>query len=496
MTARLSRRAFLTAGLASTALPLWAEPPGRSLRPVARPAALGQTPVPSAEELIADARLTGRTAFVVADPETGQVLESRDSRIGLPVASVAKTLTAIYALDTLGGDFRFRTRLIATGPVAEGRLKGDLVLAGSGDPTLDTDGLATLAANLKAAGIHEVTGRFLYWGGALPEERDIDPSQPEYVGYNPGVSGLNLNYNRVHFQWVRDKDTWNVSMDARTAKYRPDVRIARMRVVQRQGPVYTYADAEGTDDWTVASSALGKGGSRWLPVRRPAAYTAEVFQTLARSHGIVLKAPKPVSALPRGAVLTSLNSAPLTEIVQLMLKYSNNLVAESIGMAASMARGAGVTSITGSARRMNRWGRETLGLAAPAQVDHSGLGDKSRLRMDDLAGLLATPRARDLLRPLLKDYVLRSADYRPDPNHPIKVEAKTGTLNFVSGLAGYMRTEDGRDLAFAVVSADVDRRATLTRAERDRPEGGRAWAGRARRLQQALIERWGQLYGT
>ena len=86
----------------------------------------------------------------------------------LAPASVTKAVTALYALDTLGRGHRFATRLLAAGPVEDGVLRGDLVLAGGGDPTLDTDALADMAAGLKRAGVREVTGAFRVWGGAVP----------------------------------------------------------------------------------------------------------------------------------------------------------------------------------------------------------------------------------------------------------------------------------------------------------------------------------------
>jgi serine-type D-Ala-D-Ala carboxypeptidase/endopeptidase (penicillin-binding protein 4) len=80
-------------------------------------------------------------------------------------------------------------------------------------------------------------------------------------------------------------------------------------------------------------------------------------------------------------------------------------------------------------------------------------------------------------------------------DHPVQVAAKTGTLNFVSGLAGYITTRDGTDLAFAIFTADVEQRASIPREEREGPPGARAWNGRAKRIQQALIKRWDALYG-
>jgi D-alanyl-D-alanine carboxypeptidase/D-alanyl-D-alanine-endopeptidase (penicillin-binding protein 4) len=75
------------------------------------------------------------------------------------------------------------------------------------------------------------------------------------------------------------------------------------------------------------------------------------------------------------------------------------------------------------------------------------------------------------------------------------VVAKTGTLNFASSLAGYVPAPDGRQMAFAIFTADDKRRRVLKKDERERPEGGRAWNRRSKALQQTLLERWGGVYG-
>ena len=77
------------------------------------------------------------------------------------------------------------------------------VLAGGGDPTLQTDQLGDLVARLAGTGVRGATGRFLHWAGALPRIDRISDDQPDHVGYNPAISGLNLNFNRVHFEWKR-----------------------------------------------------------------------------------------------------------------------------------------------------------------------------------------------------------------------------------------------------------------------------------------------------
>ncbi len=504
MPADPTRRDLIALLLGAAAMPLLAQggqaaAPGSSPVPPHRPTPntpLAQATAPSADALIAAANLGGAVGFVVADARTGTVLESAGAALVLPPASVAKAMTTLYALDALGPGFRFDTTLIATGPVAGGVVQGDLVLAGSGDPTLATDDLAALARALQAKGVTGITGRFLVWGGALPQIDAIDRDQPDHVGYNPAISELNLNFNRVHFEWRKTGAEYAVSMEARSDRYRPAVAMARMQVVNRQAPLYTYAGAEGRDDWTVARPALGTSGSRWLPVRRPALYAGQAFEVLAAAHGIALPAPEVATGVPQGTVLVRHASADLATILRDMLKYSTNMTAEVVGLTASRARGVGVSTLAGSAAAMNRWLAQTHGVRSAAFVDHSGLGGDTRIAPGDLVTALLCPAGKAGLRGLMKQLPLVDATGHDRADQPVRITAKTGTLNFVSGLAGFASTASGTDLAFAILCADVARRDRVPLAEREQPEGGKAWSKRARRLQQALIERWSGLYGA
>ena len=411
---------------------------------------------------------------------------------------MAKAVTALYALEHLGPNYRFATRLMITGSLQNGVVSGDLILAGGGDPTLDTDGLALMASKLKSAGVREVRGRFRVYDGALPFVRSIDEGQPDHVGYSPAISGIALNYNRVHFEWKRGAKGYAVSMDARSEKYRPEVAMAVMRVANRQLPVYTYKDDRGKDNWTVANRALGKGGARWLPVRRPAEYAGDVFRTMARANGIVLKKAEVTQNLPAGAkAVVTQTSIPLQEILRGMLKYSNNLTAEMVGMSASAKMsGRRPRSLKDSSQLMSKWAAAKFRMSRTSLVDHSGLGDASRTTARDLVNALVAVRRTGQLRPLMKPIPIRDKKGRVQKGHPIKVNAKTGTLNFVSGLGGFMTAADGTELAFAIFAADTNTRAKIKRADRERPQGAKGWNGRAKAFQQVLIARWGSLYGS
>ena len=502
MTSSFSRRFFLTAAFSAGAGHVaFANAPLTSLRPVQRggasaaPAQAVPRTANSPDAIVNAAQLGGTVAFAVADLRTGKLLETRGAQTGLPPASTAKAITALYALDTLGGGYRFSTQLVATGSVSGGVVTGDLILVGGGDPTLDTNALASMAARLKQSGIREVRGAFLYFDAALPAIKEIDPGQPDHVSYNPSVSGLNLNFNRVHFEWKRANGGYAVTMDARSDKYRPNVYISKMQIAARDLPIYTYRDGGQFDQWTVARGALGKGGSRWLPVRKPGLYAADVLQTFARAQGIVLKTPKRTTRVPQSRALVTHTSAPLTTILRDMLKYSTNLTAEAVGLTATRKRSGKSGSLKASAKAMSRWANQTLGMGNASFVDHSGLGDASKVSAQGMVNAMVSARRRLDFAALLKPFAMRDANRKVIKNHPIKVQAKTGTLNFVSSLAGYMVAPDGSQLAFATICADTARRRGIKTADKEAPKGGRAWNRRAKALQQQLIERWGSVYG-
>ncbi len=483
---------------------VFADAPARSIRPRPRDPEkiaavvreLRRQSAPAVSDLIDEARLGGTVGFLVADARTGDVLESRLPDDPLPPASVAKSVTALYALTQLGEDFRFRTRLIATGPVTEGRLDGDLVLEGSGDPVLDTDDLAEIVAQLKATGVREITGRFRIYSGALPYIHSIDPEQPDHVGYNPSISGVNLNFNRVHFQWTRADSGWAVSLDARSDTLRPAVSVAKMAVVNRDLPVYTYRDAKGVDEWTVASQALGNGGSRWLPVRRPDLYAGEVLQVLAGAQGIRLPNAEITTTRPAGTAIVTHDSASLSAVTRQMLRYSTNITAEVLGLTASRKGGAPVDDLRASARAMSDWMRVSMGAKDASFLDHSGLSGESRVSARDMVSMMVKVGPGQALHTHLKDIPVWDDDSRPVTGAHYTIQAKTGTLNFVSALAGYITPEVGPPLAFAIFTADVPRREALAPEEMERPDGASAWAGRARLLQQKLIRRWAAVYSV
>src|SRR4051812_18436230 len=78
----------------------------------------------------------GTLAFHVIEPASGKVLFSHNGYTGLPVASSQKVITSISSFELLSHTYRFKTTLGYTGKVIDGKLVGNLVITGAGDPTL------------------------------------------------------------------------------------------------------------------------------------------------------------------------------------------------------------------------------------------------------------------------------------------------------------------------------------------------------------------------
>ncbi len=491
MSAGPSRRAALAGLAAALATPALAGP-ARAPVPPARGAKPSGSAAAAAARRAQARGLTGRVGFSLRDLETGETADALAGGEGFAPASTAKAPTALYALEALGPGARFATRVLIDGPVRDGVLEGDLALVGGGDPELDSAALATLAAQVAEAGIARVTGRFLVDAGALPVSDRIDRDQPVDAAYNPAVAGLNLNFNRVRFRWRREGEAVAVGMEAHAVGASPPTFAidAALESPDCGCPVFAHERGADGEVWRVRRDMLTGEGSVWLPVRAPAAYAGDVFRTLAGEAGVALPAPEP-GAAPEGAETAAVaRSRTVREIAADMMRFSTNLTAEALGLAASAARGAPAGSLAESGAAMSVWGARRAGFAAGAPgfrfANHSGLTTESRIAPDRMTAFLAS--AADTALPALMEDRRIGDKGAPAPDGA-EVIAKTGTIDFGRALAGYATAPSGRRFAFAIFANDLPRREE-TRGLGRRPPGARAWSRRAQALERAVLRTW------
>ena len=142
-----------------------------------------------------------------------------------------------------------------------------------------------------------------------------------------------------------------------------------------------------------------------------------------------------------------------------MLLYSTNLTAEVTGLRASQMRGLAPEGLAASGAAMTAWARARFGLKEAVLVNHSGLSDATHIAPEELVAVLRQAEPLGLPELLKPRPILDPSNHAvADPG--VNVVSKTGTLDFVSGLAGYM-TGPRRRLAFSIMAADPDLRARI-----------------------------------
>jgi D-alanyl-D-alanine carboxypeptidase/D-alanyl-D-alanine-endopeptidase (penicillin-binding protein 4) len=364
---------------------------------------------------------------------------------------------------------------------------------------LGADGLVHLCRDLSAAGVRGVTGRFRYDAGRYQARPAIRDDQPMTAGYNPAVSALSVNFNRLRVRWGTgapgDPRAWTVPPV-------PSVNLSldRRQPSGRESGAWLPAGAPGR--WQLATGARGYGQD-WLPLKDPARVAAEATRQVCRRMGVELPAPQPGPA-PSGARALAAHPSPrLHAVVRSMLRYSNNLVAELTGLAAGRRLTGQRIGLSRSAIALAQWYQQRLPETDWARFDpgnHSGLNAHARMTPAQLAAILRFAHdkrygrdGRTLLE-LLPTVGLDGGLGRrlQTPDTAFAVFAKTGTMNFVSGLAGYLPTRQGRTRAFAIFVNDKPLRRAYD-ADPSRGAWGRRagrWRARAKEMEAALVRLW------
>jgi D-alanyl-D-alanine carboxypeptidase/D-alanyl-D-alanine-endopeptidase (penicillin-binding protein 4) len=439
----------------------------------------------------------GDVGYMLTDLDAGRVLAAQSpDGLFLP-ASVTKLVTAYAAVRILGAEHQFETILYRRG--------ADLYLRGGGDPMLASPDLQPLLAALAAAPPPK-GGRFFYDESLIGSYPEIAPEQPMAAAYNPGFGGLNLNFNRIEVRWKRTAK--GTSFAVRSPADGLDVTVDWIPVVpgpdsQPASQPFIFAGKGGAERW-LYSPHLEPAGTLSLPVKNPGRQAALVFRKLAAMSGVALPPPQP-AATPLDAVPVARVASPaLAEILAKVLKHSNNMSAELIGLATSRALSGGVVTPdpARSAALLCAWlERQLPGIdwRGFALANHSGLATTSRVSPRQLTALLGLVAANPDIAALLPeiksedDLVLASAGVEPRP-----VVAKSGTMDYARGLAGLMTGRDGHRLAFAIMIFDEEQRrlfdASLDPRVLNPPPTARNWLKRARALDESLLMQWSQNY--
>ncbi len=412
----------------------------------------------------------------VVDITTGQVLFARGADTGMNLASNAKLLTAVAALGTLGGGFRWRTTVFIPDKSLDpktGIVTGDLYVRGRGDPTLGVNDLRALATEIAARGVRTIKGSLTI--DASYFDNVVDPphfaEQPKERSYfRAPVASFGVSRSAFLVNVIGEPGgTAKVWIEPDAGDH---IKLKKVQVTSVvEGRTRIRVDVKPKKDpleVAVVGQIRLSDGHYWSRRRvdDPLRYAAEVFRRALAERGITIAkkgiklAPVPLDARS----LVAHDSVALSSVVQDMNKASDNYYAETV---------------------LKTLGAETRATPAPAswadgvaavQAYLAKLGlPPGTYRADNGSGLFSATE----VSPKQVVTMLRAAhaDYRIGPDLlaslPVggmdgtlarrwrgssargRVRAKTGTLAAVTTLSGYVGVDSARPVAFSILVNDI-----------------------------------------
>jgi serine-type D-Ala-D-Ala carboxypeptidase/endopeptidase (penicillin-binding protein 4) len=406
--------------------------------------------------------------------DTGRVLYALNARKLMMPASNMKIVTLAAAAEALGWDYRFKTTLETDAEIQEGALKGNLIVRGGGDPTINSrENRARAlfdqwAAALKAAGITRIEGNIVADASAFDSRGLGQGWSWDYLeaGYAAPSSALEFNEN-IATLTVRPGAKPG---DAAQLELPPSTGLGLLhhvvtgdpgspaRIAFERVPDSNYLDVTGS----IASDA--SPATREVAVANPPLYFAHALTLALIERGIpvrgipvVFQRSTLLSSLPRTTIVES-PSPPLRDIATTMMKVSQNLYAETLLKALALPGGAIGTASAGRAaaqKIFEGWGVQP---GSYVHADGSGLSRYGFVTADMIVTLLERmhkdPRHHDAFLATLpiagRDGTIstRLKNTRAEGN----AVAKTGSISNVRALSGYVRTQDGETLVFSILA--------------------------------------------
>jgi len=375
-------------------------------------------------------------------------------------ASVMKLVTTLAALELLGPAHTFRTRVEVEGEIRDGVLVGNLILRGGGDPALTRERFWSLLREVRARGIREIRGD-LVLDDRYYELPVIDPAafdQAPLRPYNAPPAALLVNFNSIGLRLAADGGAVRAALEVEQAL------PLDSRLVPTEAPCNGLREQL---DPRVEEGVLRLAG-RYpvacgeqfiaLNLLAPPATVVVWFRALWRELGGLHEGGVEVRAAGDAArLLLEYESPPLALLVRDINKHSNNVMAKMLFLNLGAARFGAPATWDKGARALREWLTEN-GLWSEEMVfeNGSGLSRIERISAASLNRLLQYAAARPAYYEFaasLPATGLEGTRRGPLNASPLAGRSwlKTGSLNGVRGLAGYVLGADGRRRALTLL---------------------------------------------
>jgi D-alanyl-D-alanine carboxypeptidase/D-alanyl-D-alanine-endopeptidase (penicillin-binding protein 4) len=413
-------------------------------------------PAPFSRSLALSGIPTAAAALDIRTVE-GKVLASHNQQLAFNPASVMKLVTTAAALDLLGPDYRWITRVYAQGPLVADVLNGDLIIQGSGDPRLAHEDLARLLRRLRSLGVREIQGDLVLdrslFQTTLDDAAAFDGLP--YRAYNALPDALLLDAKAISLRFFPDAQTQSV----RVAMEPPMVDFLIEPPKLDTEPCINWREKLGTvvDPSSVHFSGTYSVdcGERVLVLHAHtlshARYFDAVFRQLWRElGGSIVGVMREEKKLESARELLQWESPTLAQIIRDINKHSNNVMARQLLISlATLPTSTAVTPEVGAAQA-KAW-LDTLGVNSESVVieNGAGLSRKERLSANALSKVLYHAWHSPYMPEFIASLPIVGVDgtmIRTLKNSAVKARAhiKTGSLNDVASIAGYVKAKSGR----------------------------------------------------
>ena len=408
----------------------------------------------------------GAVGVLVVRADNGQTLFERLPDTMFVPASNLKILTAVAALASFGPTHRFTTRVYTdTGPDHAGTV-GTLAVRGGGDPALTSEDWWRLAGAVRRQGVQRVRGDLLVDDSHFDRQR-WNPAWGAISdgAYHAPVGALAANYSSfiVHMRaGIEPHQPLRISVEPRV----PYLRLANhadtgARTDPRTLRVHRHVDTDIEE--VRVSGALPVGSNPAVfhrSVANPVAYAGAVFRMQLAAHGIGVEGVIRSGVTPNDyRELLAFEGKPLSDIVRLFMKHSNNNIAEclvkAMGVETHGESGSWQNGLRAMREQLVSLGLDPRGFTL---ADGSGLARTNRVSPRTLVNALRIGRGSFQFGPEFSASLpIAGRDGTLAGRAPAAIDAvraKTGLLHGAAGLSGYAASQDGVELVFSILAND------------------------------------------
>lgn len=415
------------------------------------------------DRIISQIDSSSHIGIEVVSLKNEQVLYQKDERKFFVPGSTVKLFTSAAALSILGVNFTFETQVLGLKQPQDGVLKSDLFLKGSGDPSLNVVDLEQLIFQLKEKGIECIHGNLI-----------LDHSEFDTVALGPG------------WMWDEGAEYWNSPMDALTVNHSCiDIWVDPSKEVGEAPAICVYPDCDyvsvNNEARTCGRKCELKVARRWMKkenvidvegnvpqdscrqhfqvsVESPHHFVGVIFKTLLEQNGISFNGKVLEGMTPeRAEILATHSSLPLSYLVKVMMKNSDNLYSNCI----FKKIGAKRFGVPGTWAKGAQAMREFLEFEAHLKekdfcvVDGSGESRYNMVSNDQMVQFLMwAQRQFNFGSEFVSSLVISGVDMKRLGSSKMKgkVRAKSGNMTGVAALAGYAETNNNEIVAFSIMT--------------------------------------------